>query len=234
MYLLGTVRRRAFPDGPGRPRRPRLLPLPRPLGHSFDAEKSLDAPIDGFMISAKSPSLAEDLDAPRPISNSGPPATHSSPDFAKSPGQHRRRRRTPTRAATATLQKKAAEVIGSAQQITQFLDRDTQPELRRTERDAGVPARIPEESRPRTSLRSREDPGVLGSAATHGDSLPERASTDVSGPNTRGRSSPALRRTRRSGGAAVRLSAKKPGRYSLLTRRDKLILAADGRHPGSC
>ena len=35
--------------------------------------------------------------------------------------------RTPTRAATRALQKKAAELIGGAQRITQFLDRDTNP-----------------------------------------------------------------------------------------------------------
>ena len=43
-----------------------------------------------------------------------------------------RRPRTPTRAATTPLQKKAAELIGGAKHIAQFLDRDTGPDFAST------------------------------------------------------------------------------------------------------
>ena len=42
--------------------------------------------------------------------------------------------------AYSALQKKAVEVVGQAQRITQFLDRDTRVRLRRRAGHAGLPA----------------------------------------------------------------------------------------------
>ena len=64
MYLLGLFVSAQF-DATGDPADLADLdffPFPD-LGTEFDAEKALDAPIDGFMIAAKSPNLAENLDA---------------------------------------------------------------------------------------------------------------------------------------------------------------------------
>ena len=95
-------------------------------GPQFDAEKALDAPIDGFMLTASRRPGDEHRRrqgvprVPRPAGDAG--RLGDARIRATS-----RRPRTPTRAATRALQKKAAELIGGAQRITQFLDRDTNP-----------------------------------------------------------------------------------------------------------
>ena len=101
--------------------------------------RRLDAPIDSFMISVEvaEPGQA-DLDAAKAYLEfwaKGRPRTSSSPRRTRVSS---RRPTTPTRAATPTLQKKAVEIVGDAQKITQFLDRDTRPRLRRQERDAAA------------------------------------------------------------------------------------------------
>ena len=127
MYFLGMFVVAAVPGGrPGRPRRPRLLPVSRTSGPQYDAEKALDAPIDGFMLSAKSPTSG------RPRRREGVPGV---PRPAGDPGRlgHRQDKGNIAAAKDADtsgytpLQKKAAELIGGAQRITQFLDRDTNP-----------------------------------------------------------------------------------------------------------
>ena len=57
---LGAVR---GDQGPGRPRRPRLLPVPDPRAPQFDAEKRARRPDRHLQITAKSPKLAAELDA---------------------------------------------------------------------------------------------------------------------------------------------------------------------------
>jgi multiple sugar transport system substrate-binding protein len=97
-------------------------------GTQWDAEKALDAPIDGYMLTAKSPSLQADMTSAKALlaflgkgstqliyakANSAGIATANDVDTSQY---------TP-------LQKKQAQVIGAAQKITQFLDRDTKPEF---------------------------------------------------------------------------------------------------------
>ena len=102
-----------------------FFPFPN-LGTQFDAEKALDAPIDGFMISSKSPTLAADLTAAKAFMEyMGQPATQVA-WVTKDPGNIAAAKDADTAAYNA-LQKKAAELIGAAQKITQFLDRDTNP-----------------------------------------------------------------------------------------------------------
>ena len=63
MYLLGMFVSQQFQEA-GEADLADLDFFPYPnFGTQYDAEKALDAPIDGFMISANSPTLAADLDA---------------------------------------------------------------------------------------------------------------------------------------------------------------------------
>jgi len=95
-------------------------------GTQWDAEKALDAPIDGFMISAKSPNLTKDLDAAKAFIEF----------IGKGSTQLIYVKVNPSLIGTANdvdpggytpLQKRQAEVIAGAQKLTQFLDRDTNP-----------------------------------------------------------------------------------------------------------
>jgi multiple sugar transport system substrate-binding protein len=102
-----------------------FFPFPN-LGTTFDAEKALDAPIDGFMISSKSPTLSADLTAAKAfVEYLGQPATQVA-WVAKDPSNIAAAKDADT-SGYNPLQKKAAELIGAAQKITQFLDRDTNP-----------------------------------------------------------------------------------------------------------
>jgi multiple sugar transport system substrate-binding protein len=97
-------------------------------GLEWDAEKALDAPIDGFMISANSPSLGDNLaSAKKFLEYMGTGAAQAA--YVKA---------NPALIATANdvdqsqyteLQKAQAAVIGQAQKLTQFLDRDTRPDF---------------------------------------------------------------------------------------------------------
>ena len=94
------------------------------FGTQYDAEKALDAPIDGFMLS-KAP---KNLDGSKAfLEYLAQPATQvvwvtqDKSNIAAS--------KDADTSGYVPLQKKAAEVIGSAQRITQFLDRDTNPEF---------------------------------------------------------------------------------------------------------
>jgi len=98
------------------------------LGNAFDAEQALDAPIDIWMVSAKSPNLAADLVNAKAYlafwakgsaqmlmyeANNGfiPCATDA--DATK----------------LTVLTQKAVQIVSKAQKITQFLDRDTRPDF---------------------------------------------------------------------------------------------------------
>ena len=106
-----------------------FLPYPT-FGTAYDAEMALDAPIDGFMVAAKSAAGtagAEQTNAKALIAYLGSAdaeliyVTADVSNVAAS-------KDTPTTGYTP-LQKKAAQLIGAAQKITQFLDRDTRPDF---------------------------------------------------------------------------------------------------------
>jgi len=106
-----------------------FFPFPA-MGTEFDAEKALDAPIDGFMIAAKSPAGAAGAEQDsakafvaflgtgeaQKIFVTADPGNVAAASDADTSGYN-------------VLQKKAAELIGGAQKITQFLDRDTRPDF---------------------------------------------------------------------------------------------------------
>ena len=92
------------------------------FGTEFDAEKALDAPIDGFALS-KAP---KNLDAAKAfLEHLAQPATQVA--WVTADKSNIAASKDADTSGYNALQKKAAEVIGSAQRITQFLDRDTNP-----------------------------------------------------------------------------------------------------------
>ena len=92
------------------------------FGTQYDAEKALDAPIDGFALS-KAP---KNLDAAKAfVEHLGQPDTQVA--WVSADKSNIAAAKDADTSAYTPLQKKAAEVIGQAQRITQFLDRDTNP-----------------------------------------------------------------------------------------------------------
>ncbi len=128
MYLLGMFVSQQFQTA-GQADLDDLDFFPYPnFGTQYDAEKALDAPIDGFMLSKNSPSLSQDIDAAKAfLEYLGQPETQVA-WVTKDPGNIAASKNADTSGYNA-LQKKAAELIGGAQRITQFLDRDTRPDF---------------------------------------------------------------------------------------------------------
>jgi multiple sugar transport system substrate-binding protein len=92
------------------------------FGTQFDAEKALDAPIDGFMLS-KAP---KNIDGSKAfLEYLAQPETQV--DWVLQDRSNIAAAKDADTSGYNALQKKAAEVIGAAQRITQFLDRDTNP-----------------------------------------------------------------------------------------------------------
>ena len=97
-------------------------------GTSFDAEKALDAPIDGFMLTAKSPNLAADMDAAKAfLEFVGTGAAQII--YAKANPSLIGTAKDVDASAYTPLQQNQAKVIGGAQKLTQFLDRDARSDF---------------------------------------------------------------------------------------------------------
>jgi multiple sugar transport system substrate-binding protein len=126
MYLLGMFVSQQFQTA-GAADLADLDFFPYPsFGTQYDAEKALDAPIDGFMLSKNSPTLAADMDAAKAfLEYLAQPATQVS-WVTQDPSNIAAVKNADTSKYTP-LQLKAAQLIGDAQRITQFLDRDTNP-----------------------------------------------------------------------------------------------------------
>jgi len=96
------------------------------LGTAYDSEMAIDAPINGFLMAAKSPTLAEDIDAAKAwleylASGEGQTAfLAANPNFVACA-------KDADTSGYVQFQKRMAEIIGSAGAIAQFLDRDTDP-----------------------------------------------------------------------------------------------------------
>ena len=99
------------------------------LGTEFDAEKALDAPIDTIQIAAKSPEPRGEQDAAKAYLEHWAKGSTQLACVRRTSRACSRPRTTPTSPATATSSKKAVEVVGAAQRITQFLDRDTRSDF---------------------------------------------------------------------------------------------------------
>ncbi len=98
------------------------------VGSSFDAEKALDAPIDVYMVSKKSPALSNDLGQAKAFMEYMAKGSTQVLYWKNAPGS------IPTASDADTSQypaltKKAVEIVSKAQKITQYFDRDSRPDF---------------------------------------------------------------------------------------------------------
>jgi multiple sugar transport system substrate-binding protein len=98
-----------------------FFPFPS-FGTAYDAEKAIDAPIDGFMVSAK----AKNVDGAKAFMEFLATGEAQLVFLASSPNNVAAAKGVDT-ATYSPFQKKMAEIIGGAGKIAQFLDRDTNP-----------------------------------------------------------------------------------------------------------
>ena len=146
-----------------RHRRLDFFPFPN-LGTAFDAEKALDAPIDTWQLSAKSPNLATETDTGKAYLEFWAKGSTQLLMFKGQPGL------IPTASDTDTssysdLQKKAVEVVSAAQRHHP-VPRSRYPlRLRRRERHAELPADVPGGPGAGPAEVPGEHPGVLGRPA---------------------------------------------------------------------
>ncbi len=102
-----------------------FFPYPS-FGTQYDAEKALDAPIDGFMIAKNAPDLGTNLDAAKAFVEFL--GTGEAQDiYVKADPSNVAAAKDANTSNYNALQQKAVQLIGDAQRITQFLDRDTNP-----------------------------------------------------------------------------------------------------------
>jgi multiple sugar transport system substrate-binding protein len=104
-----------------------FFPFPD-LGTQYDAEKALDAPIDIWMMSKKSPTLNSDLGQAKAWLKFWAKGSTQGTMFQNAPGLIPTASDADTTSFTP-LQKKAAQIISSAKRITQFFDRDSRPDF---------------------------------------------------------------------------------------------------------
>jgi multiple sugar transport system substrate-binding protein len=94
------------------------------MGTQYDAEMGIDAPIDGFMVSAK----AKNVDGAKAFMEYLSTGEAQGIFLASSPNNVAAAKDADTSTYSA-FQKKSAEIIASSQKIAQFLDRDTRPDF---------------------------------------------------------------------------------------------------------
>jgi multiple sugar transport system substrate-binding protein len=122
MYFLGTFAGEQATD-PAVHDDLDFFPFPT-LGTQYDSEAAIDAPIDGFMVSAK----AKNLDGAKAFMEYLATGEAQGIFLASSPNNVAAAKNADTSKYTP-FQKKMAEIIGGAQKIAQFLDRDTRPDF---------------------------------------------------------------------------------------------------------
>jgi multiple sugar transport system substrate-binding protein len=129
MYLLGLFVSQEFTaaGSPADLADLDFFPYPN-LGTPFDAEKALDAPIDVIMMSAKSRSLQQDLANAKAYLEFWSKGSTELIMFNQGTGLIPPAKDTDTSGYTE-LDKKAVEIVNSANKITQFLDRDSRPDF---------------------------------------------------------------------------------------------------------
>jgi multiple sugar transport system substrate-binding protein len=104
-----------------------FFPFPN-MGTQYDAEKALDAPIDIWMLSKKSPTLSKDLGQAKAFVQFFAKGSTQLIMFKNAPGFIPTANDTDT-SGYSPLQKKAQQIISQAQRITQFFDRDSRPDF---------------------------------------------------------------------------------------------------------
>ena len=122
MYFLGTFAGEQATD-PAIHDDLDFFPFPT-FGTQYDAEAAIDAPIDGFMISAK----AVNVDQAKAFLEYLATGEAEGIFLKSSPNNVAAGKDADTSTYTP-FQTKMAEIIGGAQKIAQFLDRDTRPDF---------------------------------------------------------------------------------------------------------
>jgi multiple sugar transport system substrate-binding protein len=98
------------------------------LGTSYDAEKALDAPIDVYMVSKKSPTLSNDLGQAKAFMEFVAKGSTQVLYWKNAPGSIPTANDADTSQYPA-LTKKAVDIVSKAQKITQYFDRDSRPDF---------------------------------------------------------------------------------------------------------
>src|SRR5919109_1350728 len=129
MYLLGLFVGDEFKASGSQADLDQLDFFPFPdLGTNYDQEKALDAPIDVFMLSKKSPTLNADLGQAKAFMEFLAKGSTQSIFFKEAPGAIPVAKDADTSQYPA-LTKKAVEIVSSAKRITQYFDRDSRPDF---------------------------------------------------------------------------------------------------------
>jgi len=104
-----------------------FFPFPT-LGTAYDSEAALDAPIDTWQVSSKSPNLAAETDAAKAYMEFWSKGSTQLMMFKANAGLIPTATDVDTSSYSA-LQLKAVQIVSKAQKITQFLDRDTRSDF---------------------------------------------------------------------------------------------------------
>ncbi len=129
MYLLGLFVSDEFKASGSQADVDQLDFFPFPdVGSSYDAEKALDAPIDVYMLTKKSPTLSNDLGQAKAFMEFMAKGSTQVLYWKNAPGS------IPTANDADTSQyppltKKAVDIVSKAQKITQYFDRDSRPDF---------------------------------------------------------------------------------------------------------
>jgi multiple sugar transport system substrate-binding protein len=98
------------------------------FGNEFDAEKALDAPVDIWMMTPTSPTLPADLDNARAYLEFWAKGSTQVLMYKNQPGLIPAASDADPSSFDA-LTKRAVSIVGQAQRITHFMDRDTRPDF---------------------------------------------------------------------------------------------------------
>jgi len=129
MYLLGLFVSDEFKasGAPADLEQLDFFPFPD-LGTQYDAEKALDAPIDVYMITKKSPTLNADLAQAKAFMEFVSKGSTQVLYWKNAPGSIPTANDADTSQYPA-LTKKAVQIVSSAKRITQYFDRDSRPDF---------------------------------------------------------------------------------------------------------
>src|SRR5256714_1089984 len=103
-----------------------FFPFPH-VGSQYDAEKALDAPIDVYMVTKKSPTLSNDLGQAKAFMEFMAKGSTQVLYWKNAPGSIPTANDADTSQYPA-LTKKAVDIVSKAQKITQYFDRDSRPD----------------------------------------------------------------------------------------------------------
>lgn len=104
-----------------------FFPFPD-LGTQFDAEKAIDAPIDVYMVTKKSPTLSNDLAQAKAFMKFVSKGSTQVQYWQNAPGSIPTANDADTSQYPA-LTKKAVQIVSQAKKITQYFDRDSRPDF---------------------------------------------------------------------------------------------------------